>query len=215
MLLDATYALFITIGLFTGLKIKNNKIIQQLFTAFFNNSVTNQIVRDENILVQKASVMLSLVFYFAGALFLYELSVYFDWQYKIIGKGLVRFIIFVLFLASAYSFKMVFLKTISVVFQIDRPVSTYIFNIFLINNIIGIALIPFILLIAYFPIATALFVWTSIGLLLLSFVYRLLSGKVLVGTGQTVHVTVAKKTGKKISLCLFGVYVYFNTVTRR
>lgn len=174
-----TVTLFITIGFFTWLKIKNNKIIQQLFAAFFNNSVTNQIVRDENILVQKASVLLSLVFYFTTALLLYQVSVYFNWQYKIIGKGLVRFIIFVLFIASAYSFKMVFLKMMSAIFRIDKAISTYIFNIFLINNIIGILLIPLVLLAAFFPVESQFFIWTGIGMLLGSFLYRLFRGIVI------------------------------------
>jgi hypothetical protein len=171
-----TIALFITIGFFTWLKLVNGKIIQQLFTAFFNNSVTNQIVRDENILVQKASVLLSAVFYFSAALLLYQVSVYFNWDYKIIGKGFIRFMIFVLFLASAYSFKIVFLKILSSIFQIDRAISTYIFNIFLINNINGILLIPLIMLIAFFPVATNYFIWAGIGILAITFLYRLFRG---------------------------------------
>ncbi|HKR05373.1 MAG TPA: DUF4271 domain-containing protein [Bacteroidia bacterium] len=174
-----TIALFITIGFFTWLKLINGKIIQQLFAAFFNNSVTNQIVRDENVLVQKASVMLSLVFYFTTALLLYQVSVYFNWEYKIIGRGPVRFIIFVLFIASAYSFKMVFLKLISTIFRMDRPVSTYIFNIFLINNIIGILLIPLVLLIAFFPMGVDFFIWTGIVILVASFLYRLFRGIII------------------------------------
>lgn len=174
-----TIVLFFTIGLFTWLKLKNTKIIQQMFAAFFNNSVTNQIVRDENILVQRASVMLSLVFYFTGALLLYELSIFFHWEYKIIGKGIVRFIIFVLFLSSAYSFKMVLLKMMSTIFRMDRAVSTYIFNIFLINNIMGMLLIPLVMLIAFFPLATEFFIWFAIGMLLASFIYRLFRGIVI------------------------------------
>ncbi|MEP7169661.1 MAG: DUF4271 domain-containing protein, partial [Bacteroidota bacterium] len=174
-----TIALFATIGFFTWLKIKNSRIIQQLFAAFFNNSVTNQIVRDENILVQKTSVLLSLVFYFTAALLFYQISVYFNWEYKIIGKGLVRFIIFVLFIATAYSFKMVFLKMMSIIFRMDRAVSTYIFNIFLINNIIGILLIPVVMLIAFFPAATELFIWMGILMVMGAFLYRLFRGIVI------------------------------------
>ncbi|MEO5570580.1 MAG: DUF4271 domain-containing protein [Bacteroidia bacterium] len=174
-----TIALFITVGYFTWLKIKNSKIVQQLFAAFFNNSVTNQIVRDENILVQKASVLLSLVFYLTAALLLYEVSIYFNWEYKLIGKGIVRFIIFVLFIASAYSFKMVFLKMMSIVFRMDKAVSTYIFNIFLINNIMGMALIPLVMIIAFFPMATDFFIWMAIGMLLASFIYRLFRGIII------------------------------------
>jgi hypothetical protein len=171
--------LFATIGIFTWLKLKNNKIIQQLFAAFFNNSVTNQIVRDENISVQRTSVTMSLIFYLTGALFLYEVSIFFNWEYRIIGKGIVRFIIFVLFLSSAYSFKMVFLKMLSTIFQIDRTVSSYIFNIFLINNIVGVLLIPFVLLIAFFPLNTVFFIWIALGLLLASFIYRLFRGIII------------------------------------
>jgi hypothetical protein len=174
-----TIVLFITIAFFTWLKVVNNKIINQLFTAFFNSSVTNQIVRDENILVQRASVLLSVVFYFSGALFLYQVSVYYGWEYKIINTGFARFVILVLFIATAYSFKMVLLKLLGFVFEIDRTVSSYIFNIFLINNIIGIVFIPVVILIAYVSGFTNYLIYTGTALVILGFIFCLFRGFII------------------------------------
>lgn len=177
-----TGTLFLIIIFFAWLKVVNGKIIRQLFVAVTSNSVTNQVVRDENILVQRASVLLSLVFYFTGALFLYQISVFYNWDYKIISSGFPRFVIFVLFIASAYSFKMVFLKLMSIVVKMDRPISSYIFNIFLINNVVGIVFIPLVILVAFFPHCTEYFIWAGIGLMLAGFLYRIFRG-IIIWTG--------------------------------
>lgn len=174
-----TVSLILTIAFFTWLKVVNSKVIQQLFSALFSNSVTNQIVRDENVLMQRASVLFSLIFYFTGALFLYQVSVYYHWNYRLINSGFARFVIFVLFLATAYSFKMVFLKLLSIILNMDKAVSTYIFNIFLINNIVGIILIPVVILIAFSTGFTLYLIWLAIAILLVSFFYRLFRGFII------------------------------------
>lgn len=54
--------LLLIAAVFTWLRVFYNKYFTQLFEAVVNNNLTNQIVRDENILVQRASVYLSIVF---------------------------------------------------------------------------------------------------------------------------------------------------------
>lgn len=163
----------------TWIRVFNYKIIKQHFSAIVSNSLTNQIVRDENILVQRTSVFLSVVFYFSLALFLYQASIFFGWNYKIFNDGFPRYVIFVLLIASAYSLKMVLLKILSIIFQIDKAVSTYIFNIFLINNILGILFLPLVVLIAFVSGLDKLLVWAGVALLLIAFLYRLFRGVVI------------------------------------
>lgn len=141
--------LFIVLAAFTTIKVFYSRIFNQLFKAFVSPTVTYQVVRDENVLLQRATVMLSVIFYLIGALFLYQLSMWFNWHNNFAGEGFSRFLIFALFLSAVYSFKMLFLKVMSFVFNIDRAVATYIFTIFLINNVTGIILIPLVAAIAF------------------------------------------------------------------
>jgi len=169
-----TIVLLIIIAGFTWIRVFYFKILNQLISAFFNNNVSNQIVRDENILVQRASIMLSFVFYLSASLFVYQVSVYFKWDYPILATGFTRFLIIALLLAFTYSFKMVLLKGLGELFDLDKPIATYIFNIFLINNIMGLVMIPVVLVIAFVVTGyTGIVIYTGITMVILAFIYRL------------------------------------------
>jgi hypothetical protein len=140
--------LLVVIG-FSGIRTFYYKIFRQLISAFFNNNVTNQIVRDENILVQRAASLMSVLFYFIFSLFLYQVSVYYKWSFQYMGTGFTRFFFLTLAVAFAYSVKLLTLKSAGGLFNADKAVATYIFNIFLINNLLGLALLPVVILAAY------------------------------------------------------------------
>jgi hypothetical protein len=169
--------LLVVIG-FTGIRAFYFKIFRQLISAFFNNNVTNQIVRDENILVQRAASLMSVLFYFIFSLFLYQVSVYYNWNFQYLGSGFTRFFFLTLAIAFAYSVKLLTLKSAGGLFEADRAVATYIFNIFLINNLLGLVLLPVVILVAY----VVPFWWVGdiiligIGLAIAFFTYRLIRG---------------------------------------
>lgn len=164
--------LLIVIGL-TWIRVFYYKIFKQLFAAFFSNLVSNQVVRDENILVQRASILLSFIFYLTASLFIYQVSIYFNWNYPVLGSGFTRFMIITLLVAFVYSFKMVLLKGLGEVFGVDKPIATYIFNIFLINNILGLLLIPVVISIAYVVTGSVGWVmYSGLALVIIAFIYR-------------------------------------------
>lgn len=141
--------LMLVIFVFTWLRIFYSKYFSQMIQALLNNNLTNQIVRDENILVQRASVYLSVAFHLIGAMFLYLVSIHYKWDLGGIGNGFPRFLFFSILVSAIYSLKFLFLKICGWLFDLDREMATYIFNIFLINNAVGLALIPIIALLAY------------------------------------------------------------------
>ena len=80
---------------------------------------------------------------------------------------------------------MILLRFLSVVFGIEKPVATYIFNIFLVNMVIGLLLIPAIILIAYLPMSYRYYiVIITLSVLALIFLYRLVRA---VGIGLTIQ----------------------------
>ena len=141
--------ILIVLIVYAWLRLYYSKFFTQMIQAFLNNNLANQIVRDENIFVQRASVYLSIVFNIIGALLLYLVSVHFNWSLGGIGIGFSRFIFFVILVSSTYAIKFLILKICGWLFEQEREMATYVFNIFLINNILGMALLPFICIFAY------------------------------------------------------------------
>ena len=118
-----TISLLILLSLFTWFRFFYYRIFRQLFSAFFNTTTTNQIVRDESVLLQRASLVLSIISYLLMGLFVYQLSVIFNWDTGILDGGLLRFVMFSVAIAAAYSIKMIFLRFLSVIFDQERSVA--------------------------------------------------------------------------------------------
>lgn len=148
-----TLVLIISLAYFTALNFFGRKILKQFVSAWINNSVTNQLVRDENILVQRNAVLFSVLYYVLGGLFLYLLSDHFHWQNSLKASGFGSFFMFTFVLAMFYSFKLLIVKTIGFLVEADRQASAYIFNQLLINNGMALMLLPLLLLLIYSPMA--------------------------------------------------------------
>jgi hypothetical protein len=80
--------ILIIAAVFTWLRLFYARYFNQMVAALFNTNLTGQIVRDENILLQRATVYLSLLFYLIASLFLYELSFRMHWDLSLAGNGL-------------------------------------------------------------------------------------------------------------------------------
>jgi hypothetical protein len=171
------YVILFIVGAFTFIKVIHSKNLKQIREAFLSNTMSNQIVRDESILFQRASVFLTVIFYIVGALFLYKLSTFYEVSYPYLPSGFGRFLIFVLLISLVYSLKLILLKLVGFIFQVDRAVTSYIFNVFLINNVLGIVLIPILICVFFMPPAyiTSL-IHVGEALVVLAFVYRIIRG---------------------------------------
>lgn len=169
-----TLTLLALVGVFTWFRLFYYKIFKQLFGAFFNITTTNQIVRDESVLLQRASLILSIVSYLLMGLFLYQVSVYRQWEMGLLQSGLLRFTLLSVMIAIAYSGKMILLRFLSAVFDLEKAVAQYIFNIFLMVMMIGILLLPVNILLAYAPaLIREWTIYLATGVIGLLFLYRL------------------------------------------
>ncbi len=169
--------LVLVIALLAYMRVAYTKFLNQMISAVFNNHLTNQIVRDESLLVQRASVILSVLYNVVAALLLYIISVHYDWSFGIIGSGFLRFLFMALLVSIALATKFVVLKICGYLFNHDKETASYIFNIFLINNLLGIMLIPFIALMAFSQaISLSILVKLAVILLIITYLYRLYRG---------------------------------------
>ena len=146
-----TLSLLTLVIIFTWFRYFYYRIFHQIISAWYNITASNQIVRDESILLERASLFISIISYVLAGLFLHQLSVIFKWQIDWLPKGIVRFAIFSAGVAAAYTMKMLTLRFFAVVFGQERPAALYIFNIFLMVMMGGLVLLPVNILLAYAP----------------------------------------------------------------
>jgi hypothetical protein len=169
-----TLSLLALVIVFTWFRYFYYRIFHQIITAWYNVTTSNQIVRDESLLLQRASLFISIISYLLAGLFLHQLSVIYKWQIDWLPKGIVRFAIFSAGVAAAYTLKMITLRFFAVAFGQERPAALYIFNIFLMITMAGLVLLPVNILLAYAPGDTR--VWLvplSLSVLAALFLYRL------------------------------------------
>jgi hypothetical protein len=169
-----TVSLIVMMVFFTWFRLFYYKIFRQLLTSYFNMTASNQIVRDESYLLQRASLVISIISYLLGGLFLYQISVLYDWQIYWLQKGLVRFVLFSLIIAISYSVKMILLRVLSVVFNQEKAAGSYIFNLFLMIMMAGLVLFPANIFLAYSTAGVKQFAAiATICLIGLMFLFRL------------------------------------------
>ena len=172
--------LIAVIGVLTYLRVFYRKNFFQIISACFNNNLTNQIVRDENLLMQRASVMLNITFSITAAAFIYLVSIYYDWSLNGMGTGFIRFIFLALIVSAAFTLKFVVLRLCAFLFNLSREMSTYIFNVFIINNLLGMTLFPFVVLILFGNIlSTGLLITIALCLIGAAYIYRIGRGMLI------------------------------------
>ena len=169
-----TVSMVVMVVFFTWFRLFYYKIFKQLLTSYFNMTASNQIVRDESYLLQRASLVISIISYLLGGLFLYQLSIIYDWQIYWLQKGLVRFVLFSLIIAISYSVKMILLRLLSVIFNQEKAAGAYIFNLFLMIMMAGLILFPANVFMAYSPLIVKHWVATTSTILIgVLFLFRL------------------------------------------
>jgi hypothetical protein len=178
--------LFVVLMVITSLvvivRIFYRKNISELVRAFLSLSVTNQLVRDENILLQRASLILTIIFNLTAAFMVWQFGAVIAHKLPFALNDLGRFLVFAFTIALIYSLKYVILKLTGFIFEIEREVDAYIFNIFLSNNLFGMVLFPLTVLLFLYPqLSDSKIVFNGIiGLAAAFFLYRVLRG-ILIG----------------------------------
>jgi hypothetical protein len=125
------------------------KYFADLFSLFFRVTFRQQSIRDQ--LLQNAwpSLLLNILFFFSGGLFLTLLSQYYGWQttygfwYSLLfWAGL---------LLAIYGLKLIAMQALSWLFHLREAGKTYSFVVFLINKVMGVVLLPFIIFLGLGP----------------------------------------------------------------
>jgi len=129
-------------------------IIKQLFPKYFSNlfrlmfeASFRQKQRREQLMQETLpSLLMNILFVLAGGLFVALLADYYHWLQT--SFWLIT-LYSITILALVYMFKYLVIQFTGWVFNAKEPASTYSFIVFLINKMIGVALVPLLLLLAF------------------------------------------------------------------
>ncbi len=135
------------VGIFRAV---NPSYFRNLFRAFRNPTLSTRQLKDQLRQNSAASLAMDLVFCFSLGLYLY-----FALQHIYVGKikfdypQILLLPAFIVLFMLIYAVRFLFLKFTGWVFNIEEITDNYTFNVFLINKILGMALIPFTIILAF------------------------------------------------------------------
>ncbi len=140
-------ALITFIGIF---RIANPSYLRNLFRAFRNPTLSTRQLKEQLRQDSPASLTMDLIFCISLGLYLYFVLEHIHNKKIILDYPVIVIILgFILLFILIYVVRFLFLKFTGWVFNISEITDNYTFNVFLINKILGIALIPFTVILAF------------------------------------------------------------------
>lgn len=141
----------------------------------FSNKAVYRLIREENVMENTASGILSLTFFFSLALFIYNINEGSDFGLK--SSSLLRYFIILMFIFTIYIVKIVGLYMAQLVLDAKSIFEDYIVGLMNINILFGIALIPLNLLMIYNTIINPeILIYVAFILWGLSLILRFIKG---------------------------------------
>lgn len=163
------YLLLVLASILGGIKTLYPKYFNDLWRAFLNPTLGNRQLRD---IIQAASYPNLLMNLFAcivlGVWLFYFTSVFVDWRFS----GLSHAMIVLLLVSGAcvtYFVKYLFVGFVGWIFHMQHTTDLYNFNIFLVNKILGMFLLPFVVCFAFMNLQWASSLAVVSSLLALAF----------------------------------------------
>lgn len=150
---NRAFDFFLIIGLIAFLGVfraANPAYFRNLFRAFRNPTLSTRQLKEQLRQDSAASLTMDIIFCISIGIYvyfvmnhLYDRNILPDYPVGIIMLG------FILLFIVVYIFRFLFLKFTGWVFNITEITDNYTFNVFLINKILGIAIIPFTIILAF------------------------------------------------------------------
>ena len=144
---EALFYLMLCILLFLAIiKQLFPKYFKQLFSIMFQASYRQKQTREQLMQEKIPSLLMNILFVIVGGLFIALISGINKW----VNTSFWWLTLYsITFLALVYMLKYLVIQFMGWAFQVKEPASTYRFIVFLINKIIGLALLPILFLLAF------------------------------------------------------------------
>jgi hypothetical protein len=166
--------LFLALLLFAVVQVLYHKRFQMFKNAFFNNRYAAQIMREENVLNYRISLLLTGVFLLTGSLFIFQINKFYNSMFNGL-EDWKQFGIILFSFSSYFAAKYIINKILGYIFMVEKEIKEYLFNYFLFNQFWGLSSIIILAFMEYgrdFPVSQIM----AIGLIsyALVFVYQII-----------------------------------------
>lgn len=132
---------------FAILKTVFSKYFSNLIRVFFNTSLRQTQLTEQLIDVPQASLLFNVLFFLASGTYIYLLL---NWLNVVEEGAASRYLLFAIAIPTlVYSVKFLVLKFFGWLTGLQKDAKLYSFNVFLINKVIGVVLLPLSFLIAF------------------------------------------------------------------
>ena len=153
--------------------------------AVFITRYSHQLSREEQTLSHPVSIFLSVNFILITALFILQLITSTTFSSNVVQFSFLSFLFIAGIILLIYLIKTIFLIFLAFIIDKKGIIGEYIFTTFLINQMLGIFLIPVVIFIAYSnQLLLNSFIYFGIILLILSFFIRIWKGVLAVFQGS-------------------------------
>ena len=148
---SADFLMIIVLVSFIGIfRVANPSYLRNMFRAFRNPTLSTRQLKEQLRQDSAASLTMDVVFCVSMGLYLYFALSHIHNRNFISGYAPIVILLgFILLFIIIYIVRFLFLKFTGWVFQISEITDNYTFNVFLINKVLGIAIIPFTIILAF------------------------------------------------------------------
>ena len=168
--------LFLLAGFFAWIRVYYGNIIIQTLQASVNFQVANRMFQDNSLLQNQLDRVLYLFYFLSMGFLLYNLELRLEMApYDLHGLGL--FIFNLGLLSGVFLGRLLMLNLAGVIFNRLRILREYLYNIFIFNKLIGMAVLPLVFLLVYTRgILQDLIFWLTLAVVGGIFLMRLFRG---------------------------------------
>ncbi len=165
--------------LLTYVMYTQRKRLRSIINAIVAERYFNQFVREDNTLVQRVFLILTLIFALILPLFICQVINYYHFNTSDI-KGFALYIVLLLLLAIVYFVKIITASFLGYVFMMEDLVKSHFYNVFLTNNLLGLCLLPIVTLITYGQgLSAPFFIKAGLAIIVLGYTFRTLRSLVM------------------------------------
>jgi hypothetical protein len=173
-----TCVLFFSYAMFVWLYVSNSKRLNQIVKGLYVGRYANQLAREEVSIGNRVVIFLSALFVFTLTLFLYQSASYFGF---LPGNNVVgTFFITVLLIFSIYGIKLLTIRAVGFVFEIQKEIREYTISVFLFCNALGLFLLPVVICLAFLKqVNPSVFIYSGITIITVFLLTRLARGLII------------------------------------
>jgi hypothetical protein len=166
----------VLLGIVAYIRTFFSKNLRGIISACLSPHLSNQLFRDENLVIHRTLLFLQINFALTASLLLYLFSAYYGWTFNI-NETFLRYLLITLAVATAIILKFTILRICGWIFKQENEMAIYRFNISLINGLLGLAMIPFAALILFaHSISFEVVSGIIIILVAIAYIYRIFRG---------------------------------------